>query len=114
MSPEEDYLDEAQVIVNATHAIKSAIVEHGFGTTSVLVIMGQLMKMTQLGGDFMQLPESERDEFFAAVFDAAIGNEPNALVNKIGIFEGDVLEQMSDAVKAGALAYFNRELPATT
>ena len=110
---EEKYVDEAQTIVQVAQNIKDVIAEHGFGTTSTLVILGELMKMTQVGSTFLELAEDERDEFFAAIFDASVGNEPNALVSKVGVFQGETLEIMSDAMKSGALAYLNRELPAS-
>lgn len=106
-----DYTADAQIIVNSAQKIKEAI-ENESGTTLTMVILSELLKMSQVATDFSNLPVDQRDEFFAEVFDAAIGNEPNALVQKVGFFSGDVLEQMSDAIKAGALAYFNKELTA--
>lgn len=111
MSPSQDYVDEGQAVVNAAQEIKKAIQEHGFGTAATMVILSELLKMTQVAGTFASLPQTEKDEFFGEIFDAAIGSEPNALVTKVGIFEGETLEKMSDAIKAGALAYFNRQIP---
>ena len=81
---------------------------------AIMVILSKLMGMTQVATFLSDLPESERDDFFAEVFDAAIGNEPNALVNKVGMFEGDFLESISDGMKGAALAYFNKTVPQVT
>lgn len=98
-------------IIAVVQRIKKAVQENGFGTTTVVLLLTELMGLTQISGSFMQLPKSERDEFFAELFDSAIGDEPNALINKIGIFEGEALERMSDGLKAGAISYFNKQLP---
>jgi len=115
MSPIDnpEYREQADKIIEGAQQIKKAVEENGFGTAATLQILSVLMGMTQVAGSFMQLPKDQRDEFFAEVFDAAIGEEPNALVKKVAIFEGEALEKMSDAIKAGALAYFNRNMPET-
>lgn len=110
--PTENYDAQAQALVNATQNIIAAIKEHGQGTVLMMVLFTELIKVTQVTGDFMSLPQTERDEFLGAIWDAGIGNESNALVTKVGIFQGEVLEQLSDAMKTAALAYFNRELTA--
>ena len=107
-----EYKEQADKIVATVQRIKKAIMENGFGTMTVVLLLTELMKLTQVAGSFMQLPTTERDEFFAEVFDAAIGTEPNALINKVSIFEGEALERMSDGMKAAVVAYFNRQLPA--
>lgn len=100
----------AQVLINATQAIKNAVQQHGFGTITTMVLLTQLMKVTRIGSAVLELPEPERNLFYGEVWDAAIGNEPNALIGQVGIFTGDTLESMSDAMKSAALAYFNREV----
>lgn len=113
MSPLDnpEYRDEADAIVASVGKIKAAIAAHGMGTATVMLILGELMSLATVVNGFNQLPAAERDEFFAEVWDAAIGNEPNSLLSKVGIFDGDALEQISDGMKAGALAYFNRLIP---
>jgi hypothetical protein len=105
-----DYSVHAEKIVEAAQAIKSAIEEHGFGTAAIMIILSRLMAMTEVANFIMNLPEDQRDEFFGEVWDEAIGTEPNALVNKVGIFEGETLEQISDAIKVAFVAYMNREM----
>lgn len=112
MSPLDnpEYKEQADKIVAVVQKIKKAIQENGFGTTTVILLLTELMALTQIAGSFMQLPKEQRDEFFAEVFDSAIGTEPNALINKISIFEGEALERMTDGMKAAAISYFNRNL----
>ncbi len=113
MSPIDtpEYQDEAQAIVNAVDAIRDTIVENGMGTVSIMLILGELMNLATVVNQFNVLPADQRDEFFAEVWDAAIGNEPNALVGKIGVFQGVYLEAMSDGLKGAALAHFNSKVP---
>lgn len=110
MSPLDtpEYRDEAEAIVTAIGNIKATITEHGMGTVAVMQILGELMNLSTQVNTFNSLPKDQRDEFFAEVWDAAIGSEPSALVNKVGIFEGEFLEAMSDGMKGAALAYFNK------
>lgn len=112
MSPIDNpqYRDEADAIVQAVGNIKDAIATHGMGTVSVMMILGELMNLATVVNSFQTLPAAERDEFFGEVWDAAIGNEPNALVTKAAFFQGEALEQISDGMKAAALAYFNSRL----
>lgn len=105
-----EYREQADKIVGSAHKIITTIRENGFGTTTTMVVLSELMGLTQVSGSFMALPSDQRDEFFAEVWDAAIGNEPTALIKQVGFFSGDVLESMSDGIKAGALGYFNRNL----
>jgi Pyruvate/2-oxoacid:ferredoxin oxidoreductase gamma subunit len=116
MSPLDhpEYRAEADKLIVAANAIKDAAEEHGVKSTMfTMVLLGELMKTTQVAGKFISLPKSERDEFLAEVWDAGIGNEPNALVKKVAFFEGDALEKITDGLKAGALSFFNKGLPAT-
>lgn len=113
MSPIDnpEYRDEAEAIVTSVGKIKDAIAEHGMGSVTIMLILGELMALATIVNNFNKLPASQRDEFFAEVWDAAIGNEPNSLLSKVGIFSGEALEKMSDGLKAGALAYFNSKIP---
>ena len=110
MSPLDnpEYKDEAEAIVVAVGKIAGTIKTNGMGTVSVMMILGELMNLASVVTSFNTLPADQRDEFFAEVWDAAIGNESTALVKQVGIFEGNGLEQISDGMKAGALAYFNK------
>lgn len=110
MSPLDNpaYKAEAEAIVSAVGKIKDAIEANGFGTITIMLILGELMNLAATVTTFNAMPHDQRDEFFAEIWDAAIGNEPNALVTKVGIFEGEFLEAMSDGLKGGALAYFNK------
>lgn len=105
-----EYRDEADKIVGSANKIMTTIRENGFGTTTTMVVLSELMSLTQVSVTFMNLPENQRDEFFAEVWDAAIGNEPTAIIKQVGFFSGDALEVMSDGIKAGALGYFNRNI----
>ena len=109
---DSQYRADADKIVGSANKIMTTIRENGFGTTTTMVVLTELMSLTQVSGNFMALPENERDDFFAEVWDAAIGNEPTAIIKQVGFFEGDTLETMTDGIKAGALGYFNRNLPA--
>ena len=94
MSPLDnpEYQAEATAIVVSVGKVVDTIKTNGMGTVSIMLILGELMAL-------------------AEVWDAAIGNEPTALVGQVGFFEGDSLEAMSDGLKAGALAYFNKTVP---
>ena len=115
MSPLDNpqYKDEAQAIVVAVGNIKDTIMQNGMGTVSVMKILGELMNLATVVNSFQTLPADQRDEFFAEVWDAAIGNEPDALVNQIGFLEGEFLESVSDGMKAAALSYFNKTVTLT-
>lgn len=110
MSPLDnpEYKDEAEAIVVTVGNVKKVIQEQGFGTVGIMMILGELMNLTTVVNSFNTLPSDQRDEFFAEIWDAAIGNEPFALVNQVGVFSGEYLEVMSDGMKGAALAYFNK------
>jgi hypothetical protein len=101
---------EAAAIVKTVGKIKEALATHGFGSVSLMMILGEMMQLTTVVNKFNTLPSSERDEFFLAVWDEAIGNEEHALVGQVGMFKGDSLEMMSDGLKGAALAYFNKKV----
>jgi len=113
MSPLDnpEYKDEATAIVNAVNNIRDAIMTNGMGTQTVMLILGELMGLATVVNSFNTLPKDQRDEFFAEVWDAAIGNEPAALVNQVGFISGDALEAVSDGLKGAVLAYFNKTIP---
>ena len=113
MSPLDnpEYQAEATAIVVSVGKVVDTIKTNGMGTVSIMLILGELMALATVVNNFNTLPADQRDEFFAEVWDAAIGNEPTALVGQVGFFEGDSLEAMSDGLKAGALAYFNKTVP---
>ena len=110
MSPLDnpEYKAEATAIVVAVDKIVETIKVNGMGTVSVMKILGELMNLSLVVNNFNTLPADQRDEFFAEVWDAAIGNEPTALIGQVGFFTGDALEAMSDGLKVGALSYFNQ------
>jgi hypothetical protein len=113
MSPLDnpEYQDEAQAIVVSVGNIVDAIKVHGMGTVSIMLILGELMNLSTVVNEFNTLPADQRDEFFAEVWDAAIGNEETALVTQVGIFSGEYLEAMSDGLKGAALSHFNSKVP---
>jgi hypothetical protein len=104
------YEAEAAQLAQSAKRIKDIIEEQGWGTMTVTTILGELLNAAQIASFFKDLPSDQRDEFFAQIFDEAIGSEPHALVNQVGFLEGEALEAVSDGIKAGALAYFNREI----
>lgn len=102
------YEKEAEGLVVATGKIMDVVRTQGLGTTAVMVILGELMRATTTVNFFLDLPQDQKDDFLAQVFDAAIGTEPTALVNQVAFFDAAALEQMSDGLKAGVLAYLNK------
>ena len=115
MSPIDfpEHKEEAAAIVAVVATIKEIIEKEGFGTVAVMTILGELMKLASSTTKFNGLPHDQRDEFFAEVWDFAIGDEKSALINKVGMFEGEHLEAITDGMKGAALAYFNKEVPVT-
>lgn len=113
MSPlnNPQYVAEAETLVVAVGKIKKAIKENGFGTVATMILLSEALTLAASVTTFNNLPKEQRDEFMAEVWDAAIGEEENALIKKIGMFEGEYLEVMSDGMKGAALAYFNKEVP---
>lgn len=116
MSPidPQQYPALAAQFVVAVGNIKKSIQENGLGTVTLLGMLAELMKITTVGTDFITLSASERKKFIAEVWDQSIGTEPHALVNKVGVFQGETLETLSDAMKLAAVAYIDSQLPTTT
>lgn len=113
MSPIDnpEYRAQADKLVESAQKVKLAAEEHGIKSTAfTMALLGEMLTISTAVGTFAALPKDQRDEFLAEVWDAAIGNEPKALVNQIAFFDPDTTEALSDALKAGALAYFNRSL----
>jgi hypothetical protein len=113
MSPSFDdpaLREEADKVRDGAKAIIDAVSQHGPGTTTTMIILGELMKMMPVGIAFLALPEGKRDDFFAEVWDSCIGEEEKALVNHLGFVGPAALEKVSDALKGVALSYFNLEV----
>lgn len=103
------YTEQAQKLTAVVKKIVDTIKTDGVGTVSMMVILGEMMKIPEILTFFKTLPQGQRDEFFAEVFDQSIGTEPNALVTKVGVFQGDVLEKMTDGIKVAVIAYLNKQ-----
>lgn len=108
----EQYEPKARQIIESIQAIKNSVESHGFGTVTVMNILSELLRTTQIAEFYLALPQEEKNKFIGEVFDAAVGNEPHALVTQVGIFSGDVLETISDALKIAAVHYVNRRAEA--
>ena len=105
----DDYSDGATILVSAVAKIRDTINANGWNTQTITTILAEMLSVSSVVHAFMSLPEDQRDEFYAAVFDAAIGNEQTALVNSVGPLGPDTLEAVSDALKEGFLAYMNQK-----
>lgn len=107
-----EYKAQADKLLESAHAIKLAAERYGVKSTGfTMTLLGEMMKVSTVIGTFSALPKDQRDEFFAEVWDSAIGTEENALINQLAFLSPETTEAVSDALKAAALAYFNRTLP---
>jgi hypothetical protein len=107
-----EYKAQADKLLESVRAVKKAAETYGVKSTGfTLALLAEMMKVSTVVGSFASLPKDQRDEFFAEVWDAAIGVEPNALVNQLGFLSPESTESISDAIKEAVISYFNRTIP---
>lgn len=102
----------ATKLVESVGDIKKAVETHGWGTATIMTILGELMEAGQVAAYVQALPQDQRDDFGAEVWDQSLGNEPHALVHQVGFIGPEALEQLTDGMKAAFLSYFNARLTA--
>jgi hypothetical protein len=104
----QSYEVAAAALLGAIQNIRDAVLANGWQTQTIMTVLGEMLAVSPVVQAYIELPASERDEFLAEIFDAAIGNESTALVNQVGPLQGQALEDVSDALKGAFLAYVNR------
>lgn len=103
------YEEKATQLVTAAGEI-IAIVKRGMNMGTAMALLGKMMSLGPVLTFIQELPASERDEFFAEVFDQSMGSEEHALLKELAFLDSEALETVTDGMKAGVIAYFNREV----
>ena len=103
------YTEQATALVTAAGEIIE-VVKRGMNIGTAMELLSKLMSLAPIISFLQELPEDQRDEFFAEVFDQAVGSEEHALLQELAFLDSAALEQVADGMKAGVIAYFNREV----
>jgi hypothetical protein len=103
------YEKESEAVVVSAGKIIASVKDFGItNPQTIMVLLGELMRMTTVASFYLDLPADQKDDFLTQVFDASIGDEETALLKKAAFFDADALEIMSDGLKAAFLAYMNK------
>lgn len=102
---------EASSIANALAVIVKEIRDKGFGTASLMAVVGEIGKLALTAFPaFQALAKEEKVVVLGEVFDNLIGSEDTALIHQLGFIKGEAFEGVSDALKVAAASYFLEQL----